>query len=66
MCWCEEFGISSYKIAARQWENNELMEAVYATGKPVIQSIDPFVFSGHQRQAGVVSNLQQVLPSCIQ
>jgi sialic acid synthase SpsE len=37
--WCEELGVKRYKIACRSFDDDELLDAVEATGKPVIQSI---------------------------
>ncbi|MBU2052432.1 N-acetylneuraminate synthase family protein [Patescibacteria group bacterium] len=47
--WCEEVGIRMYKVAARKWHNKELAKAIRATGKPVIQSIDPYLIKHWDR-----------------
>lgn len=37
--WCEELGVKRYKIACRSFFDKKLLNAVEATGKPVIQSV---------------------------
>ena len=37
--WCEELGVKRYKVACRSFFDRELLDAVEATGKPVLQSV---------------------------
>ena len=62
--WCENLGIKRYKIAARQYNNRTLAEAVRATGKPVIQSLDPYYIRRINRASSVLPLIDRpALPS---
>jgi len=38
VAWCEEIGVYSYKLAFSQRNNHDLIEAIRATGKPLLIS----------------------------
>jgi sialic acid synthase SpsE len=45
--WCKKIGVKRYKIAASQWNNHELHDALWEMGKPVIKSVDWRIISGN-------------------